>query len=252
MTKHTIGERGVSPFPQPRGREQVRAALIQSASQLFAERGPAGVSVRDVAAHAGVNHGLVHQYFGSKQALLGEVLEFLATGIARRSEEIVDLTELFDVTAANPFWRVLARTILDGEDPTRLQKSFPTVGRIVDFFTSLQAGGRLDDYDPRILSAMIVALGLGWLLFEPFVIPAAQLSHRRADGVRREFRRTVLEMVARLVTHPSASERAAQQRPGSGPRPRPRRRNAPDGNHVRTPLLTAARDSAGAPRGLKE
>jgi TetR/AcrR family transcriptional regulator, repressor for neighboring sulfatase len=214
MTKSAAKGRRVIPFAQPRGREQVRAALIRSASELFAERGPVGVSVRDVAAHAGVNHGLVHQYFGSKQALLGEVLEFLAGDISQRTEEIVDVGGLLDATAANPFWRVLARTILDGEDLAKLQKSFPTVGRIVDFFTTFQAHGRLDDFDPKILSAMVVALGLGWLLFEPFVIPAAQLSDRPADGVREEFRRTALEMVARLMNDPSkaGSTPAAKKR----------------------------------------
>lgn len=226
MTKPGAERRRVVPFPQPRGREQVRAALIQSASELFAERGPVGVSVRDVAAHAGVNHGLVHQYFGSKQALLGEVLESLAGGIALRTEEIADVGALLDATAANPFWRVLARTILDGEELAKLQKSFPTVGRIVDFFTDLQAHGRLDDFDPKILSAMVVALGLGWLLFEPFVIPAAQLSDRPADAVREEFRRTALEMVARLMSEPSrtGSTRAAKKpNAGSSESPRARR-----------------------------
>jgi len=201
MTKSAAKGRRVIPFPQPRGRAQVRAALIQAAAELFAERGPSGVSVRDVAAHAGVNHGLVHQYFGSKRALLGEVLDFLAEGISLQADE-VEITELIDATAGNPFWRVLARTILDGEDLGKLQKSFPTVGRIVNFFTDLQAHGRLDDFDPKILSAVVVGLGLGWLLFEPFLVPAAQLGDRPILRVRDEFRRAGFEMVARLVSEP--------------------------------------------------
>lgn len=204
MTKPAVKERRrVIPFPQPRGRAQVRAALIQAAAELFAERGPAGVSVRDVAAQAGVNHGLVHQYFGSKRALLGEVLDFLAEGIAFQAED-VEITELLEATAGNPFWRVLARTILDGEDLGKLQKSFPTVGRIVDFFDNLRVQGRLDDFDPKILSAVIVGLGLGWLLFEPFLIPAARLDDRPVSDVRNELRRTGFEMVARLMSGPAS------------------------------------------------
>lgn len=204
MTKPAAKGRRVIPFPQPRGREQVCAALIQAAAELFAERGPAGVSVRDVAARAGVNHGLVHQYFGSKRALLGEVLDFLAEGISLQAEE-VEITELLEATAGNPFWRVLARTILDGEDLGKLQKSFPTVGRIVDFFDGLRAQGRLDDFDPKILSALVVGLGLGWLLFEPFLVPAARLDDRPVSSVRDEFRRTGFEMVARLMSRPPRS-----------------------------------------------
>lgn len=201
MTKPAAKGRRVIPFPQPRGREQVRAALIRAAAELFAERGPAAVSVRDVAARAGVNHGLVHLYFGSKRDLLGEVLGFHAAEISSRAEE-VEVADLLDATAGSPFWRVLARTILDGEDLDHLQESFPTVGRIVDFFSGLRAQGRLAGQDPKILAAVAVGLGLGWLLFEPFLIPAAQLGDRPLSQVREEFRRTGFEMVARLVSEP--------------------------------------------------
>ena len=60
----------------------MRAALLDAAATLFSARGPASVSVRDIAAHAGVNHGLVHRHFGSKQALVAGVLERGAREIA--------------------------------------------------------------------------------------------------------------------------------------------------------------------------
>jgi AcrR family transcriptional regulator len=209
MTRSAVTpRRRVVPLRQPRGREQVRRALIEAAAELFAEHGPAGVSVRDVAARAGVNHGLVHQYFGSKRALLGEVLEYLAEQISARAEE-VEITELLEATAGNPFWRVLARAILDGEDVRRLQKSFPTVGRIVDFFTDLRAQGRFHDLDPKILSALVVGLGLGWLLFEPFLIPAAGLGDRPVARVREELRRTGFALAARLAEEPTGRRNAA-------------------------------------------
>jgi AcrR family transcriptional regulator len=47
--------------------------LLSSAEQLFAERGFNGVSVRDVAAGAGVNSALVAYYFGNKLGLLTAV-----------------------------------------------------------------------------------------------------------------------------------------------------------------------------------
>ncbi len=51
-----------------------RAALLQAASELFAERGFDQTTVRDVAAHAEVNQALLFRYFGSKQELFAEVL----------------------------------------------------------------------------------------------------------------------------------------------------------------------------------
>ena len=66
----------------PRGRDAVRAALLQAATELFALHGTEGVSVRDVAAHAGVNHGLVHRHFGSKDALVSEGMTDLQARLA--------------------------------------------------------------------------------------------------------------------------------------------------------------------------
>ena len=56
---------------KPVGRDAVRSALIRATTELILERG-VSVSVRDIAERAGVNHGLVHTYFGSKDALLTE------------------------------------------------------------------------------------------------------------------------------------------------------------------------------------
>jgi predicted nucleic acid-binding protein len=52
-----------------------RDTLLASAIELFAQRGPAAVSIRDVARHAGLNHGLLHRHFGSKDALIAEAID---------------------------------------------------------------------------------------------------------------------------------------------------------------------------------
>lgn len=51
-----------------------RAALLEAAAELFAERGFDQTTVRDVAANAEVNQALLFRYFGSKQELFAEVL----------------------------------------------------------------------------------------------------------------------------------------------------------------------------------
>jgi len=50
-------------------------ALLDAAERLLVETGYASVTTRRVAAEAGVNHGLVHYYFGSVENLLVRVLE---------------------------------------------------------------------------------------------------------------------------------------------------------------------------------
>lgn len=51
-----------------------RAALLDAATELFAERGFGRTTVRDIAAHAGVNQALLFRYFGSKDALYAAVM----------------------------------------------------------------------------------------------------------------------------------------------------------------------------------
>ena len=52
-----------------RGPEAVRKSLIEAAVQLMAMRSPRQISGRELAKHAGVNYGLIHHYFGSKDAV---------------------------------------------------------------------------------------------------------------------------------------------------------------------------------------
>ncbi len=76
-----------SPNPDqksaPTGRDEVIAAILDSAAQIFAERGPTAASIRDIAAQAGVNHGLVHRHFGSKEQLVAAVLDHQANQLAQ-------------------------------------------------------------------------------------------------------------------------------------------------------------------------
>jgi AcrR family transcriptional regulator len=67
-------------------RETATGALFDAAERLLIVRGYAGLTTRSVAAEAGLNHGLVHYYFGSMEELLLQVLErFTARLIARQT-----------------------------------------------------------------------------------------------------------------------------------------------------------------------
>jgi AcrR family transcriptional regulator len=67
-------------------RQTATTALLDAAERLLIETGYAGLTTRKVAAEAGVNHGLVHYYFGSMEELLLQVLErFTARLIDRQT-----------------------------------------------------------------------------------------------------------------------------------------------------------------------
>lgn len=55
--------------PRRRDPEGHRAAILAAAEELFATRGYTRATVRDIAARAGVTHGLVMRHFGTKEEL---------------------------------------------------------------------------------------------------------------------------------------------------------------------------------------
>jgi AcrR family transcriptional regulator len=52
--------------------------ILEAATRLFAEKGFEGVSIRDLAAEAGINVAMVNYYFGSKEKLFEAVVEYRA------------------------------------------------------------------------------------------------------------------------------------------------------------------------------
>lgn len=61
--------------------------LLQTASELFARKGPAATSVDEVVSRAGCNKRMVYHYFGSKEALSRAVLMAAYEKIASFEEE---------------------------------------------------------------------------------------------------------------------------------------------------------------------
>lgn len=53
----------------------IEQALLQSGRELYAERGAARLSVRALTQHAGVNLGMFHYHFKTKDAFLAQLLE---------------------------------------------------------------------------------------------------------------------------------------------------------------------------------
>ena len=62
--------------------------LLPAAAQLFAERGYAGVSIREVAAAAGVNSALISYHFGGKEGLYEAVVSAQFERVIARVERI--------------------------------------------------------------------------------------------------------------------------------------------------------------------
>jgi AcrR family transcriptional regulator len=75
----------------PKARAGAEEALLDAAERLLVDVGYAGVTTRRLAEEAGVNHGLVHYYFGSIENVLVRTLErFTARLIERQRAMYAD------------------------------------------------------------------------------------------------------------------------------------------------------------------
>ena len=71
-------------------RVEASDALLDAAEALLVEVGYAGITTRRLAERAGVNHGLVHYYFGSMEELLLRVVERFTDQLIVRQKAMYD------------------------------------------------------------------------------------------------------------------------------------------------------------------
>jgi AcrR family transcriptional regulator len=144
---------------RPHGRAEVVAAVVDAATQLFAQHGPAAVSLREVAEAADVNLGLIHRHIGSKADLLAAVLRGqpgIVRAPVRTAEEGATLLVAagFDPPA---YTVILLRAALDGYDLDELGIDFP----LLDLSKTLLRA-RLNPLDADLRTALAASMLLGW------------------------------------------------------------------------------------------
>jgi AcrR family transcriptional regulator len=69
-------------------RAEAREAFLDAAERLLIDVGWADVTTRRLAQEAGLNHGLVHYYFGSMEEVLVEVLERFTARLVERQRAL--------------------------------------------------------------------------------------------------------------------------------------------------------------------
>jgi TetR/AcrR family transcriptional regulator len=93
-------------------RSAAEEALLDAAERLLVDVGYAGITTRRLAEEAGVNHGLVHYYFGSNENLLVRALERFTERLIERQRELYASDEPFVEK-----WRTAMRYLVS-EDET--------------------------------------------------------------------------------------------------------------------------------------
>mgnify|MGYP003342924440 CR=1 FL=1 len=100
------------------GRRLSEERLLAAAGDLLVDVGPHGATVREIARRAGVNHGLVHHYFGSKEQLLRAAMIVLLEEHRAYVKAATDggpLPRPLGLLDQQRYLRAIAHCVLDGE-----------------------------------------------------------------------------------------------------------------------------------------
>nr|WP_269330443.1 TetR/AcrR family transcriptional regulator [Kineosporia babensis] len=155
--------------------------MISAARDLFAERGPDNVSLREVAKTAGVNHGLIHVYIGTRDDLLDRVFE---QAFAESEAVLADTHDLAEAIAAlrtmpdDGWTRLLAWTILSGHPRRPSNFGAGTIERIAKGTPGL----RPEQVRQALAATIIQAVGLH--LFGDWVREAVGLHKQTPEKFR--------------------------------------------------------------------
>ena len=181
--------------PKKRDAERTHEEILQAAQRLFAERDISSVSVRDIAKEAGVSHGLVQQYFGTRKEMLSavirsEVQRFAEAPLPAPGVSAADLTALRLQLAEGmgrfrDYARVITRAEMAGIEPeSMLDPAVPTpIMKLADAIEQLQAQSPQEaaPLDARWVSAYISASIFAFSTMTPWLIASAGLDENDVD-----------------------------------------------------------------------
>jgi AcrR family transcriptional regulator len=165
---------------RPRGREEVRRALLDAAQRLIAERGPGNVTLREIAEAAGVNFGLVYQYLGTREEVLREMYQAVAKRSAVQLEQIGDVGDAVSALMSAPdtsIGRIMAWAVLEGGYPADVLGPSPALEHVARLIAGHAAGAPPADPgdDDRLLAAFLLVTAMAWRLFSPIGLTSAGL-----------------------------------------------------------------------------
>lgn len=171
----------------PRGPEQVRRAVLDVAAELFADQGVSAVSLRDIARTAQVNLGLISRYIGSRDDLVRAVFADLTEQLLAEIDEAPTAQRGFEPDSTMVRWTmVLAHLVVSDPDAAVGIGAAP----VRELRSVIERSYGLSSDAARLRVAQLFGSAIGWRLFEPFLVEAAELDDVPLDHVREELTRT--------------------------------------------------------------
>ena len=165
------------PKPKSAGPEAVRRSLIDAAKSLMSMRSPRQVSGRELAQHAGVNYGLIHHYFGTKDNVFAEAVAEATEAMGQRWDDGAILPVNTGDEAAS--YRTFAKLEVD-------ESRSPIADLIRRIVKGHAEKTGADPDDPELLAdvAIATALQFGWGAFESDIVAALEEFGAEQDDLR--------------------------------------------------------------------
>lgn len=196
------------PPRKHRGRASVEERLVEAGTQLMTRQAPSGISGRQLAATAGVNYGLIHHYFGSKDEVLRQSIQLhhdlLAESVATDGAQ-TGVPGLSVLRQHPAYLRALVHAwVVDGTQP---QSGEISVRR--DLAQRWIRPDQTPEDQAATAAALVVALAtqLAWAVFEPVLTQAFQSDSQLLEPV-------VGAMLLALISEPLGGLPAANPPPG--------------------------------------
>jgi AcrR family transcriptional regulator len=180
-----------------------KGAILRAAAELMAEHSPSDVSLREIAARAGVNYGLIHRHYGTKDRLLVEIFQqFTDYGAEqiRAADTIHDAIRRTFTLDSGGFARILAWVALDGVGAENTFADTSGMAVFQDLVKEEWADGggpqRRDAFDPRVVSSFVMLMISIWDFYAPYMQQVDDWGDRDLADVHTE----VLELMQTLVS----------------------------------------------------
>jgi TetR/AcrR family transcriptional regulator, repressor for neighboring sulfatase len=194
------GDGAAAAKAKPYGREQVIESIIDATLELWSAKGPAEVSLRSIAARAGVNYGLVYRHFRTKEAVIRAAMDRVVARSMHFTDDCTDLVDAMDSVlprSTGAHARLLAWAILQYFVDDILPAEDPFLQRLRDLAKSGLADDAQDaDTAAKVKAGSLLAMLYGWRLFEPYLVRGLQLEQLSHEELDAHIRQRIIKALA--------------------------------------------------------
>ena len=179
---------------------------MEAATRVFGRKGVEAASLRDIAAEANVQPGLINRYIGKRDDLIDAVYERLTAELVAEIDAAPLRARGFERDSTMGRWTAMTTFYALHKRSTPAVERDP-VDAIAD---AIVAHYGAEPATAKRRAAQIVGSALGWRLFEPLLAEMGGISTADLPEIRRDL--NLLHNIAGSLPWPTVDPRPEDQR----------------------------------------